>query len=59
MLSHLVGQPGVLTAVGTDTFVDPRRQGGRMNERTTEDIVSVVEFDGREWLYLPVARRTP
>jgi len=47
-----VGQPGVLTEVGKDTFMDPRRQGGRMNRRTTEDIVSVVEFDDREWLYL-------
>jgi acyl CoA:acetate/3-ketoacid CoA transferase len=47
-----VGQPGVLTEVGIDTFMDPRRHGGRMNARTTEDIVSVVEFDGREWLYL-------
>jgi acyl CoA:acetate/3-ketoacid CoA transferase len=47
-----VGQPGVLTEVGKDTFVDPRRHGGRMNARTTEDIVEVVDFDGREWLYL-------
>ena len=35
-----VGQPGVLTEVGMDTFMDPRRHGGRMNARTTEDIVS-------------------
>jgi acyl CoA:acetate/3-ketoacid CoA transferase len=47
-----VGQPGVLTEVGKDTFMDPRRNGGRMNTRTTEDIVQVVDFDGREWLYL-------
>ena len=47
-----VGQPGVLTEVGKDTFMDPRRNGGRMNARTTEDIVQVVDFDGREWLYL-------
>ena len=47
-----VGQPGVLTQVGMDTFMDPRRHGGRMNARTTEDIVSVVQFDGQEWLYL-------
>ena len=51
-----VGQPGVLTEVGKDTFMDPRRHGGRMNARTTEDIVSVVEFDGREWLYLRSVR---
>jgi propionate CoA-transferase len=47
-----VGQPGVLTQVGMDTFMDPRRHGGRMNAKTTQDIVSVVEFDGQEWLYL-------
>jgi propionate CoA-transferase len=44
-------RPGVLTKVGLDTFVDPRRQGGRMNACTTEEIVRVVEFDGEEWLY--------
>ena len=50
-------RPGVLTAVGLDTVVDPRRQGGRMNDITSEDLVQVVEFDGQEWLYfraLPV-----
>src|SRR2546429_5566737 len=31
-------RPGVLTAAGLDTTVDPRRQGGRMNQVTTEDI---------------------
>jgi len=45
------GRPGVLTKVGLDTFVDPRRQGGRMNRVTSEDIVRVVEFDGEEWLF--------
>ena len=45
------GRPGVLTKVGLDTFVDPRRQGGRMNQLTTEDLVAVEQFDGEEWLY--------
>ena len=26
--------PGLLTPVGIDTFVDPRREGGRMNAAT-------------------------
>ncbi len=44
-------RPGVLTKVGMDTFIDPRRQGGRMNKVTPPDIVSLVEFDGDEWLF--------
>lgn len=45
-------QPGVLTTVGLDTFIDPRREGGRMN-KTTPDFVRVEQFDNREWLYFP------
>lgn len=44
-------RPGVLTQVGLDTYVDPRRTGGRMNEATTEEIVQLVDFDGDQWLY--------
>src|SRR5258708_28755219 len=43
-------RPGVLTKVGLDTFVDPRRQGGAMNQRTPRDFIKVVEFEGEEWL---------
>jgi len=44
-------RPGVLTQVGIDTFVDPRRNGCRMNEAASEDIVKVVDFAGEEWLH--------
>src|SRR6478735_4364851 len=37
-------QPGVLTTVGLDTYVDPRREGGRMNA-VTPDFVRVEQFD--------------
>jgi acyl CoA:acetate/3-ketoacid CoA transferase len=46
-------RPGVLTEVGMDTFVDPQRLGGRMNDCSPEGVVRRVEFDGREWLYFP------
>jgi acyl CoA:acetate/3-ketoacid CoA transferase len=47
------GRPGVLTKVGMDTFVDPRRQGARMNERSPEGVVRLVNFEGDEWLFFP------
>jgi acyl CoA:acetate/3-ketoacid CoA transferase len=39
---------GVLTRTGLDTFVDPRREGGRMNRAAKENIVNLVELDGKE-----------
>jgi acyl CoA:acetate/3-ketoacid CoA transferase len=46
------GGPGVLTQVGLDTFIDPRREGGRMNRAAHDELVRLVEFDGGEWLHL-------
>ncbi len=41
---------GTLTHVGLNTFVDPRRQGGKLNDITKEDIVEVMEILGQERL---------
>ena len=49
-------QPGILSAVGLDTFADPRRDGGRMNAATTEDLVQVEQRDGQEWLFYPAIK---
>jgi len=46
-------KPGVFSKVGLHTYVDPRIEGGRMNEVTTEDLVRVFEIDGEEWLFWP------
>jgi len=45
------GQPGLFTRVGLHTYVDPRLGGGKVNEVTKEDIVKLVEVDGRQWLF--------
>ncbi len=45
------GQPGLFSKVGLHTYVDPRLGGGKVNTVTTEDIVKLVEVDGREWMF--------
>lgn len=44
-------KPGVITKVGLNTYVDPRIQGAKANSITTEDLISVIELNGEEWLH--------
>jgi acetate CoA-transferase len=44
-------QPGILTHVGLNTFVDPRQTGGRLNELTRKDLVRLMTLDGQECLF--------
>ncbi|MBF0436620.1 MAG: acyl CoA:acetate/3-ketoacid CoA transferase [Magnetococcales bacterium] len=50
------GKPGFFSKIGLHTFVDPRLEGGKVNDITTKDIVKLVDIDGEEWLFYKVGK---
>ena len=44
------GKPGHLSKIGLGTFVDPRFGGGKINARTTDDLVELMTIGGAECL---------
>ncbi|SHO53320.1 acyl CoA:acetate/3-ketoacid CoA transferase [Anaerocolumna xylanovorans] len=51
--SMACGLPGKMSKVGLGTFIDPRIEGGKMNERTKvlEDITEILTYKEEEYMF--------
>ncbi|WP_342244036.1 acyl CoA:acetate/3-ketoacid CoA transferase [Pseudomonas sp. OTU5201] len=45
------GKPGQLSKVGLGTFVDPLFGGGKLNARTTQELVRHMPIEGEDYLF--------
>jgi len=45
------GKPGHLSTIGLGTFVDPRHGGGRINQRTKDELVELMKIGGEPYLF--------
>ena len=53
------GEPGYLTHVGLNTFVDPREEGCLMNEKARSsgrEVVRLMPIDGKDCLFFPALK---
>lgn len=56
VISHLfrdiaAKKPGVITKIGLNTFIDPRIQGGKVNEKTKDDIIELINVHDDEFMF--------
>lgn len=51
MFRDIAAKRPTITRIGLETFVDPRLEGGKLNEATTEEFAEVVTVAGQEYLH--------
>lgn len=56
--SMALREPGKLSKIGLGTYIDPRIEGAKMNQRTKDcgdEVVAIVKVDGEEYIqYKPI-----
>jgi propionate CoA-transferase len=45
--------PGYMTEIGLGTYADPRQQGGKFTARATSDLIELLQFRGKDYLFYP------
>lgn len=45
--------PGYMTKIGLGTYADPRQQGGKFTSLAKQDLIELIEFRGKEYLFYP------
>ena len=50
MFRDIAAKRPTITKIGLETFVDPRQDGGRLNDVTEPGLVELIELDGEEYL---------
>jgi propionate CoA-transferase len=45
--------PGLMTEIGLGTYADPREQGGKFTSRAKQDLIELIEFRGKPYLFYP------
>jgi propionate CoA-transferase len=45
--------PGLMTEIGLGTYADPRQQGGKFTSLAKQDLIELIEFRGKPYLFYP------
>jgi propionate CoA-transferase len=55
IMSHLIraaasGKPGIISDIGLKTCIDPRFDGGRLNAISKDQLMELIQIDGKEYI---------
>lgn len=45
--------PGYITSVGVGTYVDPRHGGGKFTLKAQDDLIRLIQIEGKDYLFYP------